>query len=176
MGARAICAECALAKGGVCCEVAAGEKLATLTFADMARIEAATGLNRARFTEREDLDPAVRLAYETTRPLYRGMFVGGARHGLKARRGACTFLERGAGCTLPAEALPMACRLYPFDFDLAGRLTLLDAPHCLALDRAEDLRALLRMMGASRSSLEKLRRKARAETEEHAAELERRRR
>lgn len=176
MGARAICAECLLAKGGVCCEVAQGEKLATLTFADMARIEAATGFLRASFVEREDLDPAVRLAYETSRPLYRGMFVGGVRHGLRARKGACAFLERGAGCKLPPHAVPIACRLYPFDFDLAGRLTLVDAPHCLALERARDFRELLRMMGSSRRSLEKLRRQARAEAEEHAAELARRRR
>jgi Fe-S-cluster containining protein len=176
MGARAICAQCALAKGAVCCEVAPGEKLATLTFADMARIEAATGLLRAHFVEREDLDPAVRLAYETARPLYRGMFVGGVRHGLRARKGACVFLEGGAGCRLPPDALPMACRLYPFDFDLAGRLTLIDAPHCLALEQARDLKELLRMMGASRRSLEKLRKQARTEVEEHAAELGRRRR
>ncbi len=176
MGSRAICAECALAKGAVCCEVPSGEKLATLTYADIARIEAATGLSPARFCEREDLDPAVRLAYETARPLYRGMFVGGVRHGLKAQRGACVFLERGVGCRLSPDAVPMACRLYPFDFDLAGRLTLVDAPHCLALDRAEHLGALLRMMGASRRSLERLRRQAASEVQEHAAELRRRQR
>ena len=176
MGGRTICAQCALVKGGVCCEVASLEKLATLTFADIERIEAATDLAPVRFTEREDLDPAVRLAYETARPLYRGMFVGGVRHGLRARKGACVFLGRGAGCQLPAEALPMACRLYPFDFDLAGRLSLVDAPHCLALDRADDLPALLRMMGTSRRSLERLRKQASAEAGEHAAELRRRQR
>lgn len=176
MGGRSICAECALVKGSACCEVPPGEKLATLTFADIARLEAATGLSPARFCEREELDPAVRLAYETARPLYRGMFVGGVRHGLKAQRGACVFLERAVGCRLSAGAVPMACRIYPFDFDLAGRLTLVDAPHCLALDRAEHLGALLRMMGASRRSLERLRRVAASEAQEHAAELRRRQR
>ena len=110
-GAEPICAQCARLCGSVCCEVPPGEKLATLTFADIARIEAATGLPARRFLEEEQLDPALRLFYETPRPLYRGLFVGGLRHGLRAERGACVFLERGSGCTLPREARPLACLL-----------------------------------------------------------------
>jgi hypothetical protein len=157
----------------VCCEVPPGEKLATLTFADMDRIEAATGLPRQRFVEEEQLDTAVRLFYETSRPLYRGVFVGGLRHGLRAVRGACVFFEPGHGCSLPPEAKPVACQLYPFDFDLAGELTLVDAPHCLALQRAESWPQLLRMFGTSRRALRKLQKQAVQECSDHAAALRR---
>ncbi|MBI5548143.1 MAG: hypothetical protein HY901_30045 [Deltaproteobacteria bacterium] len=166
--AEPICAACLRANGSVCCEVAQGEKLATLLIADIERIEAATGLPRHRFVEREELDPAERLAYETHRPIYRGVFVGNVRYGLKARRGACVFLERGRGCSLPLEAKPLACLLYPLDFDLAGEVTLLDAPHCLALERAEGPHHLLRMLGTTRPELAKLHARALAEGADHA--------
>ena len=168
-----ICAACLRERGSVCCEVAQGEKLATLLLADVERIEEATGLPRHRFVEREELDPAERLAYETARPLYRGVFVGNVRWGLKARKGACVFLERGRGCTLPSQAKPMACRLYPLDFDLAGEVTLLDAPHCLALERAQGPEHLLAMLGTSLSELERLRAQALAEGAHHARHCKR---
>ena len=168
-----ICAACLREKGAVCCEVAQGEKLATLLFADLARIEAATGLPAHRFAERETLDPAERLLYETARPLYRGVFAGNVRFGLRARKGACVFLERGRGCALPEEARPLACKLYPLDFDLAGEVTLVDAPHCLALERAEGPKHLLRMLGTSRQALAKLRAQALSEGAEHATRARR---
>ena len=169
-----ICAACLRLKGAVCCEVAPGEKLATLLLPDIERIEEATGLLRHRFVEREDLDPAERLAYETARPIYRGAFVGNVRWGLKSSKGACVFLERGRGCTLSPEAKPLACRIYPLDFDLAGEVTLVDAPHCLALERAEGPRHLLSMLGTSRRELARLHAQALAEGADHAARARRR--
>ncbi len=168
-----ICAACLRVNGAVCCEVVEGEKLATLLEADIERIEEATGLARHRFVEREELDPAERLAYETVRPIYRGVFVGNVRHGLKARKGSCVFLQNGRGCTLPPEARPLACRLYPLDFDLAGEVTLLDAPHCLALELARGPRHLLSMLGTSRKELSRLRAQALEEGADHAARARR---
>ena len=168
-----ICAACQRVKGSVCCEVARGEKLATLLLADIERIEQATGVPRHRFVEREDLDPAERLGYETIRPIYRGVFVGNVRWGLKSRSGACVFLERGRGCSLAEEARPTACHLYPLDFDLAGEITLVDAPHCLALERAEGPRHLLRMLGTSKRALAELRQRALAEGADHATRARR---
>lgn len=168
-----VCAACLRLNGAVCCNVASGEKLATLLFADMERIEEATGLPRHCFVAREDLDPAERLAYETVRPLYRGVFVGNVRWGLKARRSACVFLKEDVGCSLPPEAKPMACRLYPLDFDLAGEVTLLDAPHCLALECAEGPEHLLAMLGTSHEELARLRAQALAEGADHATRARR---
>ncbi len=173
MSTSHVCARCFAELGAVCCQTAPGEKLATLTFADIDRIQAATGLLRARFAEVEELDPAERLAYETFRPLYRGLFVGGLRLGLRARKGACVFWEQERGCTLPVEARPVACRTYPFDFDLAGEITLLDAPHCLALQIATGPQSLLRSFGTSRRALLRLRRQALADAADHIARRQR---
>jgi Fe-S-cluster containining protein len=171
--AEHICAACLRVNGKVCCQTAPGEKLATLLLADMERIEEATGLPRHRFVEREDLDPAERLAYETVRPLYRGVFVGNVRWGLKARKGACVFLEPGRGCSLPPEAKPLACILYPLDFDLAGEPTLLDAPHCLALEQATGPEDLMEMLGTSLRKLARLRKQALEEAVDHATRVRR---
>jgi Fe-S-cluster containining protein len=160
-------------KGAVCCETAPGERLATLLFADIERIEAATGLARQKFVEREELDPMERLGYETARPIYRGVFAGNLRFGLKAKKGACVFLERGSGCTLSPEARPLACRLYPLDFSLSGEVTLVDAPHCLALELATGPKDLLRMLGTSRGALRDLRARMLAEGAEHATRMRR---
>ncbi len=170
-----ICARCARLRGLVCCQLPAdgNERLATLTFSDIERIEAATGMSRRRFCEVEQLDPLERIFYETHRPLYRGLFVGGVRHGLAAKRGACTFFVKGRGCSLPEEAKPIACKLYPFDFDLAGEVTLVDAPHCQALAEAEDWRHLLRLFGTSLRKLRRLRREALEEVALHAERLKR---
>jgi Fe-S-cluster containining protein len=168
-----ICAECA-ARGTLCCLVAKGEKLATLSFSDIRRIEEATGLPEHRFVEREQLDPMARLAYETFRPTLRGLFDGNVRLGLKARRGACVFLERGVGCTLDEETKPLACKLYPFDYDLAGNLTLVDAPHCLALTSAASEADLLRLFGTSRRTLRRLRSQTLEEAREHAKQVRQR--
>jgi len=168
-----ICAACLRVNGKVCCETAQGEKLATLLLPDIERIEEATGIPRHRFLEREDLDPAVRLAYETARPMYRGVFVGNVRWGLKARKGACVFLERGKGCTLPREAKPLACILYPLDFDLAGEVTMVDAPHCLALEQATGPDDLLGMLGTSLRALAALRKRALEEADDHATRARR---
>jgi Fe-S-cluster containining protein len=165
--AESVCAQCA-ERGTLCCLVADGEKLATLSVRDIERITEATDLPHHRFVEREKLDPMERLAYETFRPLLRGLFAGNVRLALKARAGACVFLERGKGCSLPPEAKPIACKLYPFDYDLAGHLTLVDAPHCLALSLAQSEAALLRMFGVSRRLLRKLRQQTLEEAADHA--------
>jgi Fe-S-cluster containining protein len=170
-----VCAQCAETSKS-CCQAPPGEKLATLTFADIARIESASGVPARRFVEIEVLDPAVRIYYETSRPLYAGMLVGGVRHGLKAEAGACVFLDPTRGCTLPRAARPRACVLYPIDLGPAGEPTLVEAPHCLALERAQSWPLLLRMLGLSRRRLRKLFRQMRQECAEHAAALRRQQR
>ncbi|MFN7130555.1 MAG: hypothetical protein ACK4N5_00635, partial [Myxococcales bacterium] len=59
-----ICAACTVRNGRSCCEVEGDERLTTLTFSDLERIEAATGLPTHRFAETERLDPAAAAAYE----------------------------------------------------------------------------------------------------------------
>lgn len=166
-----VCSRCATAMGGVCCQLPKDgqERLATLTLCDIARIREATGLPEHRFVEREEFDPAERLAFEEARPLYRGLFEGLVRHGLRARRGACVLLEEGVGCQLSEAARPLACLLYPFDLAADGRLTVVSAPHCLALAEASGERDLLRMFATTRELLLRLFERARSEAAAHAA-------
>lgn len=161
------------AYGLACCEVPPGERLATLTLADIRRLEEASGEPEHRFVEREELDADSVAAYEAARPVYRGLFASGFRFGLKARRGACHFLERSVGCRLPREARPLACRLYPLDFREDGSLTAVEAPQCLALAEADGEQALLSLLGMDRAEVEQLRAQLQKEVAEHAAAMRR---
>ncbi len=168
-----ICALCAKENEETCCNVPAGQKLATLTFSDMERIEQTTGWLRGRFVEREVLDPMERLAYETFRPIYHGVFVGNIRFGLKAKQGKCVFLDKTKGCIL-FEAKPLACQLYPFDFDPLGNVTLIETSNCcLALEQAISSESLLRLFRITQKKLFKLRAQALQEGAAHARQLRR---
>lgn len=168
-----VCADCVIQNGRSCCEVEEGERLTTLTFSDIERIEAATGVPGHRFVELERLSPDEAQAYEEARPIYRGLFATGIRYGLKARHGACVFLEKDRGCVLDEEIKPTACRLFPFDLDALGRLTLVDAP-CLAVDRADGKAALLRLFGTTEDRVRSLLDRAQAEVRAHVADRRRR--
>ena len=105
---RSPCARCAEALGLSCCQPGPGERLATLTASDVARIQAVTRWRRERFVEPESLTAEEALAYEARRPGYRGYFRRTAvRWGLRSERGACVFLGP-SGCSLGAEARPTA--------------------------------------------------------------------
>ena len=71
---RSPCARCTEVLGRSCCQPGPGERLATLTATDVERIRIATGWRRERFVEHEPLSPEEALAYEATRPGYRGYF------------------------------------------------------------------------------------------------------
>jgi hypothetical protein len=163
------CARCSVALGLSCCEVGEGEQLATLTRADVARVAAYTGLASRRFVEEEGMSEEAAAAYEARRPLFRGYFRRGpVRLTLAVREGACVFHERGRGCSLPAEARPVACRLYPFErwpdgsWSVAvGRYGSLAEARagggaCLAVEEAEDMEQVLAAFGTTREAVEAL--------------------
>ncbi len=160
------CARCA-AEGNACCEVGPGEKLGTLTRADVDRIRAATGRAARDFAEEEPFTPSEIAAYEDARPLYAGYFRRPARLHLRARGGACVFLDREHGCTLAPDARPTACLLYPFDLDAAGRVTVQDAQGCSAARRCASTSELLREFATSRRRLVQLGRRLAAEVRAH---------
>ena len=183
-----VCARCPRALGRSCCEVAPGEALATLTRADAARIAAHTGLSARRFVEEEGLDEEGAAAYEASRPLFRGYFrKGPVRLTLQQRpqgagRSACVFHREGAGCALPAQVRPIACRLYPFEqfVDgawgvMPGRYGSLEAARagggaCLAVEEGPEtgeLAALLAAFHTTREALEALGAELAREAEVH---------
>ena len=177
------CSRCAARLGRSCCEAADDEPLATLTWADVARIQTATHLARTAFVQQEVFSEAEARAYERLRPGWRGYFrQGTVRLTLARSLGACVFLDRRTGCSLPPNVRPTACLLYPFepteaawalaverDGSVEGALAS-GEPRCLAVEEADGRGALLRAFGHDALSLEGLRTRLRAEVRAHGAE------
>ena len=177
-----VCARCPKTISASCCEVKPHERLATLTWADVDRLEAATGRSAASFVEIDWLDADHAQAWLDLNPSYVG-YLGGAprRLMLKALQGSCTFLQAGKGCTLDVEQRPTACRLYPFetggrisvervgDVLEARRLVLRGLSHaCLAVEEASSMTQLKRAFGTSSSKIEALCNRLRVEVLAHA--------
>lgn len=185
-----VCGRCAKALGRSCCEVAEGEHLATLTDADVRRIEEATGRSAEAFSELEWLSVDEARAYEERRPLYAGYFASApARRTLRRRDGACVFLVRGIGCSLPVEARPTACRLYPFELFPGGEWSVAVERHggvaaarasgrsaCLAVEEASSMDEVLEAFGTTCAEVEALGEQLREEVAAHGRARERRRR
>ena len=110
------CARCPRVLGSSCCEVKGEEQLATLTWADVDRISAATGRGVSAFTEFEWLGEAEAMRWSQLHAAWGGYFGPATRRlTLKRKNGACVFHAAATGCTLTAEQRPTACRLYPFE-------------------------------------------------------------
>lgn len=181
--AGAVCARCPKALTTSCCEVKPHEKLATITWSDVERIEAATGLSPHAFSEWEWLDADHAQAWLDVNPAYRGYLDAAPRRlSLKAIDGRCALLKAGEGCSLPAEAKPTPCRIYPFDVktgmlqverfgDLSEARRLVEkgtAHACLAIEESQSLRGLYRAFGTTASRVRELADQLRAEVAEHA--------
>ncbi|MGO9829819.1 MAG: YkgJ family cysteine cluster protein [Myxococcaceae bacterium] len=177
------CGRCAARLGRSCCEAKDNEALATLTLADVERIQAATHRARDSFVQQEAFQEAEARAYEQLRPGWRGYFRRGpVRLTLARAQGACVFFERSVGCTLPGQVRPTACLLYPFEPTEKGGWTLAvekegsvalalasGEPRCLAVEEAAGRRALLRAFGLTAVSLQTLGHRLRAEVHAHGA-------
>ena len=175
-----VCARCPRVLGASCCEVKEGERLATLSRADVERIREHTGLGARRFVGEEYLTEQEAADYEARRPLYRGYFRRGpVRWTLLTRAGACVFHERGRGCELPSEVRPVACRLYPFErwpdgswSVQMGRYGDLDAARagggaCLGVEEAGSMEAVLEAFGTTHEAVETLGGQLSREAQEH---------
>ncbi len=181
--ATSVCARCSVHLGRSCCEANDGEPLATLTRADVERVQRATHRARDTFVEQEVFEEGQARAYEALRPGWRGYF----RHvtvrlTLARAGGACVFFQRERGCTLSPDVRPTACLLYPFEPAEDGAWTLAveregsvalalasGQPRCLAVEEADGRGALLRMFGLTPESLRDLGRRLRAEVQAHGA-------
>jgi Fe-S-cluster containining protein len=151
-----VCARCPTATGRSCCEVDGDVRLATLTGGDIRRIQAETGLDPSRFTERQVIGPEEQHAYEALRPANRHVIRGGQRVHLRTDGRACVFHTAATGCTLSKEARPLFCKLYPFEFNALGKLTVEPVGACLAVAEQDGFAGLLRAFGVSRPKLQAL--------------------
>jgi Fe-S-cluster containining protein len=178
-----VCARCPKALTASCCEVKPHERLATLTWADVDRVHAATGLVPESFSEWEWLDADHVKAWLDVHPAYVG-YLGPAprRLTLRALDGKCALLDPARGCTLTEAERPIACRIYPFDVSDGllqvsryGELTEArrvvekgTANACLAVEEATSEGALLRKLGMTAKKVKALAEQLRAEVADHA--------
>lgn len=160
MSGPSVCARCA-ARGTGCCTSEPGIFGPPLTPGDESRIEAATGLPRARFVHERALDPEEQRAWEEDVPAVRGLARDGRIRSLARPEGRCLLLgERG--CTLPVRARPLLCRTFPFVIE--GRvLRVQPAGECLAVEETDGAPGLARALGTSMGELVRLDRKVRRE-------------
>lgn len=181
------CARCSKALGTSCCEVNSGEKLATLTWADVRRVAEVTGKSWRQFAEWEPIAPDDADRWQRLHPLHEGYF-GPVPRRLTLRRKperagqertACVFHDLKTGCTLDAEARPLACRLFPFvphaggwsltvdKFGSVDRARRSQGKGCLAVEEAGSLDALAEALGTSLSALEALAVRTKEEARAH---------
>ena len=180
-----VCARCVKVFGGSCCEVREGERLATLTHADVDRVREATGLTSDAFCETEWLAHDEAIEWSNNHLLYRDYFaVAPKRLTLKRRDGACVFHVKGSGCSLSADERPTACRLYPFEpradgswglsaerfgsLDEAKRAYQGGESACLAVEEADSFEALRALFSTDREQVEAIAEQLRAEVLAHA--------
>lgn len=116
------CASCKAHYGRSCCELPAG---VTPTFGvttnEIARIVKATGRDPSSFVTAEQLTPEEWMEFIRKSDIFAQLFARRIRIRLNVvpvlgNTNACTFLSK-SGCSLPADARPGSCRLYPFWFD-----------------------------------------------------------
>lgn len=174
------CARCPKVLGVSCCEVKGDEQLATLTWADVERLQEATGLSVEAITEWEWLDEAAAAKWTQLHPALGSYFGPSTRRlTLRRRAGACVF-HGPRGCSLTAEQRPTACRLYPFEVRTHGEWglqvdrfgsveqALASGDHaCLAVEEADSFEALWRAFGTTRQALEELGQRQRQEARAH---------
>ncbi len=174
------CARCPRVFGTSCCEVKGDEQLATLTWADVDRLRAATGRSAVSFSEWEWLDEAQTLRWSQLHPRWASYFGPSTRRlTLKREAGACVF-HKAQGCSLTTEQRPTACRLYPFEVRARGewglqvdRFGSIDdavssGEHaCLAVEESDSFEALATAFGTDRAALEALDARLYQEAREH---------
>lgn len=158
------------------------ERLATITWADAERLQAATGLDVEAFGEWEWLDADHVQAWLHVNPVYRGYLGPSPRRlTLKAVSGACVFLDKKKGCTLAKEVRPTPCRIYPFE--PGGRLSVErfdtveaarahvakgTAHACLAVQESGSFDELRRALLTTEDEVQMLAERLRAEVRAHA--------
>ncbi|MBS2023632.1 MAG: YkgJ family cysteine cluster protein [Deltaproteobacteria bacterium] len=148
-----VCGRC-VAAGGGCCTSEPGIFGPPLTRADEERIAAATGLTPRKFVHVRSVDAEEQRAWEEDVPSAKGIVVRGKVRSLARPDGRCLLLTE-RGCSLPLDARPLQCRLFPFV--VRGRsLTVQPAGECLAVREADGISSLARQLRTSAQELVQL--------------------
>jgi len=150
------CARCHQ-QGVGCCTLLPGTEalLFGLTRAECECISAATGRPVEAFTVEDTPPPGFREMLLAIHPAFAGTLPQGRRVHLRVQAGHCCFLAE-SGCSLPVEARPYYCRLYPTWFDADDRPMLPRSGTCLAQQGALTLFEVMRRLGETEPNLRAL--------------------
>lgn len=151
-----VCAVCAAA-GPTCCVLAPGQEEYCFPLSEIERHRILeTGADTGFFAQ----SPNSAAFLDTLRKLFPGeeerlaaLFPARGSHYRLATHpdGRCKLLGP-QGCTLPREARPYYCRLFPL-WPERGEVMVFGATCCLARQEARGLSALLRLLGESSANL-----------------------
>lgn len=152
-----ICATCHQQGDGCCHLSAEGVRIMFgLTNGEVAVMAKACGLPPEAFTVSDEVDEAFLRHITGIHPVFGQTMPGGSRIRLKVDdSGACIFLGP-QGCTLPTEARPLYCRLYPFWFTPDDRLMVLGSSTCLAQENARNWKEVLARLAQNIDELREL--------------------
>ncbi|UIJ36699.1 hypothetical protein [Desulfobaculum bizertense] len=159
MSDSCMCAACAR-RGQCCCEVLPEDipHCFPLSQADVERIEAATGIPGKGIARQETVPALVqsleRLFPECKDLLQEKVQIGGQHLRLALEDGACVFLG-SEGCTLPRDARPVYCRIYPF-WVQKGSIMVFDTAPCVQRAGAAGLDKLLSALDMDRKTVRRL--------------------
>ena len=165
-----ICAQCHGQGAGCCRQGPLGaEKMFGLTEGEIEIMSQASGLAPDQFVVRDQASPQFLEFVERIHPIFLSTMPGGRRLRLKVGpQGACSLLGE-QGCSLPWEARPLYCRLYPFWFTPQGQLMVLMSETCLAQKGARSWRDVLANLGESEKRLRELFEQLRQLAHQHQA-------
>lgn len=154
-----VCARCA-GQGPTCCRLEPGQEnlCFPLSKAEWERICDFRG-ERGAFVQTPNVEAFrtnMRRLFPKEKDLVDKLFpVHGVHLRLATRDdGSCVFLTSG-GCSLPREARPYYCRLFPFWF-ISGGMTYFTSSHCLAVREQHRLPRLLESLGLSEKTVREL--------------------
>lgn len=141
-----------------CCYLVDGteEQMFGLTQGEIERMAEASGADPQKFTV-TDRPPEWFVKFlKTIHPAFLQTMPGRRRRRLRINADGACFFASLTGCTLPRQARPYYCRLYPFWFTAAGQLMVLTSPFCLAQRKTKNPQKLLEIMELTQEGLREI--------------------
>ena len=151
---KSVCAICH-EQGGGCCRLGADgtERMFGLTLGEVEMIAKASNKEPGSFVTADVVASEFLNDLAAIHPVFSQTMPGGRRLRLAVTQDdACIFLGP-TGCSLPIEARPLYCRLFPFWFTPGGQLMVLISSECLAQKNARSGREVLANMGETKKHL-----------------------
>lgn len=141
-----------------------------LSVGDVKRISEHTGMDPGEFTKIDSVSPEEVDALSFGQPVFKSLLARGSRVRLRTvdagpELDACVFLKKGEGCSLPTNARPTGCRMFPFSFNAQVAKSMKSSglvrhvvpeQPCLVNETAKSDAQALTLLGTSEAEMVKL--------------------